>query len=76
MSTIRELKHNISDLIFAGSPTTTVSELAALAILDNHTLAVVPYADRDRDLLEQIIAKQSLGAKEVRTTRSVITITI
>jgi len=76
VSAIRELEHNISDLILAGSSRTPLSDLAALAILDSHTLAVVPFADRDRDLLGQTIAERALGAREIRATGSVITITI
>jgi ribosome recycling factor len=76
VSAIRELEHDISDLILAGSTRTTLSDLAALAILDSHTLAVVPFADRDRDRLGQTIAERALGAREIRATGSVITITI
>jgi len=79
VSAIRELEHNISELILAESTRTTrttVSDLAALAILDSHTLAVVPFADRDRDLLGQTIAKRALGVREILATGGVITITI
>ena len=75
MRAIRELQHNISDQILAGS-STTLSELAAFAILDRHTLAVVPFDDRNRDLLAQAIAERALGAREITATGSVITITI
>lgn len=40
------------------------------------TLAGPPFADRNSDLLGQTIAKRILDAKQIRTTRSVITITI
>jgi hypothetical protein len=76
MSTIRQLERTIANLTLAGPPQTTVSKLAALEILDSHTLAVVPFADRNSDLLRQLLANRSLGATEVRTTRSVITIRI
>jgi hypothetical protein len=82
VSAIRQLEHNISELILAGSTRTTrttrttLSDLAALAILDSHTLAVVPFADRDRDLLGQTIAERALGVREILATGGVITITI
>ena len=76
MSAIRKLERSIADLILAGPPQTTVSELAVLEILDDNTLAVVPFADSNSGLLSQTIANRSIGAKEVRTTRSVITVTI
>jgi hypothetical protein len=50
LSAIRELTHNIPDLILADAPTTTVSERVALAILDNNTVAVVRFADRGHRL--------------------------
>ena len=76
MSAIRKLERSIADLILAGPPRATVAELAALEVLDSRTLAIVPFADRNSDLLGQIIAKRILDAKRIRTTRSVITITI
>jgi ribosome recycling factor len=75
VSAIRELEHNISDLVLAGS-SKTLSELAAFAILDRRTLAVVPFADRNRDLLGQAIAERALGARKITATGSVITVTI
>jgi hypothetical protein len=59
VSATRELDYDISDLILAGSSRTPLSDFAASAILDSHTLAVVPFADRDRNLLGQTIAERA-----------------
>lgn len=76
MSTIRDLEHNVSELTLTGMPSTTVAKHAALQIMDNHTLAVVPFAERYRELIEETLNNQDLGAKEITITRGVITIQI
>lgn len=76
VKTIHDLQHNVSVLRLAGLPATTVSQHAALQIMDRRTLAVVPLGNQYTDLIEQAITNQDLGAKDISITRGVITIQI
>ncbi|WP_136246399.1 hypothetical protein [Mycobacterium intracellulare] len=76
MSAISDLERKLSQLELAGLPDATLSSCAALQIIDAHTLAVVVFDNRNAPLIEQTIAHQNLGVREITIGTHHITIKI
>lgn len=76
MSAISDLQRKLSGLDVAGLPNATMSTCAALQIMDAQTLAVVMFDNRCAPLIEQTIANQNLGAREITVATNHITIKI
>ncbi len=76
MSPIRALKNDVSALELFGMPGSAVSAIAALEIMDGRTLAIVPFASRYTQLIQEAIERKKLGAAGITTNGGVITVRI
>lgn len=75
MAPVRALSANLDKLILANSGQ-PISERAAMVILDRHTLAVVPFKDRDRESIYYAIIRSGLRPDDINLGRTAIAVTI
>lgn len=75
MNTIHSLTASLSKLNITESGP-NLSECAAFAVLDSHTLAVVPFADRNAQQIYDAITGGGLHFDDVTIIRNAITVTI
>jgi hypothetical protein len=75
MAAIHALGASLAKLILTntGEP---MSESAALVVLDPHTLAVVPFKERDRESIYYAIIRTGLRPDGVDVGRNAIAVTI
>lgn len=75
MAPIRALGASLEKLVLtsSGQP---ISQCAAMVILDPHTLAVVPFKDRDQEPIYCAIIRTGLRPDDINVTHNVIAVTI
>ena len=76
VSAIGDLDRKLCGLELAGLPDATLSGCAVVQIIDAQTLAVVMFDNRNAELIEQTIAHQDLGVREITVATHHITIKI
>ena len=75
MNTIQALSASLSKLSLTESGP-ALSECAAFAVIDPHTLAVVPFSDRHAQQIYDAISGIGLHLDDVNMIRNAITVTI
>lgn len=75
MTAIHALRAGLGKLNLTNSGL-PMSECAAMVILDSHTLAVVPFRDRDREPIYYAIMRTGLRPGGINVVRNAIAVTI
>lgn len=75
MVPIRDLGASLEKLVLSNSGQ-PISESAAIVILNPHTLAIVPFKERDREPIYYATIRTGLRPDDIIVGRTAITVTI